>query len=337
MSNQTTVNISTQTIIKVVLVLVLLWLLYLIKDIVLVLLISIIISSAIDPVADYLQKRRIPRGLSVLLVYLALLGVVVTVVALLVPPITQQFQQLTQENFLDRLDSKIGNFRQTLDNFGVGRALENNLKGLAGSVSGTLFQTTKGVVTGLVSFLTILVISFYLTAEESGFKNFIKFLTPFKHQAYVLGLTTKIQKKMGHWVLGQMILSVAIFGLTYIGLLILRVDYALVLAIIAGLLEIVPYIGPFIAVVPAALFAFLQNPPLAIAVIILYLIVQQLENHIIVPIVMSRSVGLNPVIVILGILIGGSLAGVIGALIAIPILSGASVFLSDMMEGRQNQ
>jgi predicted PurR-regulated permease PerM len=97
---------------------------------------------------------------------------------------------------------------------------------------------------------------------------------------------------------------------------------------------VVPYIGPFLSAVPAVFFAFLQNPPLAIAVIILYIVVQQLENHIVVPIVMSKSVGLNPVIVILGVLVGGTLGGIIGALIAIPIISGASVFVTDMMEGK---
>lgn len=335
MSNHTTVNLSSLTIIKVVLVLLLLWFLYVIKDIVLVLLISIIISSALDPVADYLHKRRIPRGLSVLVVYLLMLGMVALVVALLVPPITQEFRRIGQENVIDRLDSKVGNFRDSLQQLGIGNTVEKNLRDLAGSFTGTLFQTTKGVVTGFVSVITILVISFYLTAEENGLKNFIKFLTPYRHQAYAMNLTNKIQKKMGHWVLGQGILSIAIFGLTYVGLLILKVDYALVLAIIAGLLEIVPYIGPFIAVIPAVFFAFLQNPPLAIAVLILYLVVQQLENHIIVPIVMSKSVGLNPVVVILGVLIGGTLAGVVGALIAIPVLSGASVFLTDLMNSEK--
>ncbi|MGE5392178.1 MAG: AI-2E family transporter [Candidatus Saccharibacteria bacterium] len=331
MSNHTTVNISTHTILKVVLVLILLWFIYLVKDIVLVLLISIIISSALDPVADYLQKRRIPRGLSVFVVYIILLGVVGVIVALMVPPVTQQFQQISQQNYFDDFNSKIGIFRANLEHFGIGKTVENNFKDIASSLGGTLFQTTKGVVTGIVSFFTILVISFYMTAEENGLKNFVKFLTPYRHQAYAMNLTNKIQKKMGYWVLGQVILSFVIFGLTYLGLVILHVKFALVLALIAGLLEIVPYIGPFVSLLPAVFFAFLQSPALAIAVIILYLVVQQFEAHIIVPVVMSKSVGLNPVVVILGILIGGTLAGVVGALIAIPVLSGASVFLADLM------
>ncbi len=330
-----TLNISTITILKIVFVGLLLWFLWAIRDVVLIFLISIIISSAIDPVADFLHKRKVPRALSVLLVYALFLGMLSLVVFLMVPPITQQFQQISQTDVVDRFTDKLGVYRENLSHSEIGRAINNSIKELAGNLGGTLFQTTKGVVSGLVGIITVLTISFYLTAEENGMKNFIKHLAPYKHQVYVMGLVNKIQRKVGSWVLGQLILSVVIFGLTFIGLTVLKVEYALVLALIAGILEIVPYIGPFIAVIPAAFFAFLQNPPLAVAVIILYLVIQQLENHIIVPVVMSKSVGLNPVLVILAVLIGGSLAGVMGALIAIPVVSGLSVFVQDMMEANE--
>jgi predicted PurR-regulated permease PerM len=137
---------------------------------------------------------------------------------------------------------------------------------------------------------------------------------------------------MGYWLLGQLILSVVVFGVVFIGLTILKVEYALLLALIAGLLEIIPYIGPFIAGAITAFFAFLQSPGLALAAVIFFVVVQELEGHVLVPIIMSKSVGLNPVMVILAILIGGSLGGVVGALIAVPIASGVSVFVTDIME-----
>ena len=138
---------------------------------------------------------------------------------------------------------------------------------------------------------------------------------------------------MGAWVLGQLILSAVIFGLVFIGLTVLKVEYALVLALLAGIFEIIPYIGPFVSGTFAVFFAFIQAPALALAVLILWIVTQQLESHIIVPIVMSRSVGLNPVLVILGIIVGTTLGGIIGALIAIPVMSGISVFVEDLMEG----
>src|SRR3989344_532084 len=328
-----TINISTLTLLKIVLIGLLLWFFWVVRDVLLIFLISIIISSAIDPLADFLNKRRVPRGLSVLFVYALVLGFIVLIGFLMVPPIVQQFQEIGKANVYQTFVDKVGVYRESLTHSAWGRALENNLKDFADNIGGTLFQTTKGVFTGLVSVVTVLSISFYLTIEENGMKNFVKHLTPYKHQAYVMRLVTKIQRKIGAWVLGQLILSVIIFGLTYIGLTILKVEFALVLALIAGALEIVPYIGPFISAIPAVFFAFLQNPALAVGVIILYVVVQQLENHIVVPVVMSKSVGINPVLVILGILVGGTLGGILGALIAVPVLSGISVFVEYVMEG----
>ncbi len=328
----TTINVSTVTVLKILGVILLVWFLFAIRDIVLLFIISVIISSAMDPLADYLKRGRIPRSLSVFLVYLLFLGMLVLVVYLLVPPMSQQFQQISQSNFYENFTERIGNYREALSHFGIGQSLENSFKNLAGGITDTLFNTTKGVFSGFVSALTVLVISFYLTVEESGMKNFIKHLTPYRNQAYVMRLIGKIQKKMGAWVLGQFILSLIIFGLTFIGLTVLGVEYALVLALIAGLLEIIPIIGPIIAAVPAIFFAFLQNPPLALAVLILYIVVQQIENHVLVPVVMSKSVGLNPILVIMGILVGGALGGIIGAVIAVPLLSGISIFVSDMLE-----
>lgn len=331
MDSNNTVNISTITVLKVIFIGLLLWFMWAIREVLLLLVISIIISSAIDPLADWLAKRKIPRGLSVFFVYIMVLGMFVAVGMLMAPAIGHQFQELAQSNVIDEFQSKLGVFRDSLNESGIGRSVQENIKSWAEGVSSTVFNTTKGVFTGLLSIITVMTISFYLTVEENGMKNFIKHLTPFKHQAYTAKLITKIQRKMGYWVLGQVILSAVIFGLTYIGLVLLKVEYALVLALIAGVLEIIPYIGPFLALIPALLFAFIQSPGLAIAVVILYVVIQQLENHVIVPVVMSKSVGLNPVLVILGILVGGILGGILGAVIAIPVLSAISIFVSDML------
>lgn len=328
MNDKGEVTISTLSILKVLLIALFVWFLFAIREIVLLFIISIIIASAIDPLADFLYRKKVPRALSVLLVYILFFGFIVLIVSLLVPPITQEFKLIAESDFRDEFTSKIGVYKDQLSGFG--ETIQNSLKELAGGISGTIFQTTKSVFTGVVSVITVLAISFYLTVEENGMKNLIKHLTPYKHQAYAMKLVYKIQRKIGSWVLGQLILSIVIFGLTFLGLTLLKVEFALVLALIAGLLEIVPYIGPFISVIPAVFFAFLQAPPLALAVLVLYIIIQQLENHVVVPIVMSKSVGLNPVIVILGILIGGTLGGIIGAVIAVPVIAGISVFISDM-------
>jgi predicted PurR-regulated permease PerM len=327
-----TINISTLTLLKVALIVLSIWFLWSIKEVLLLLLISIIIASAMDPLVDFLSRKKVPRSLSVLFVYALFIGLIVLVVYLMVPPINEQFKELSQQDIYQQFQDKFGIYRDELNSTGIGREISNSIKEFAGNLAGALFQTTKGVLSGFVSVITVLAISFYLTVEENGMKNFIKNLTPYKHHAYIMKLINKIQRKMGAWVLGQLILSTVIFGLTFIGLTFLKVEFALILALIAGLLEVVPFIGPIISAIPAVFFAFLQSPALALAVVILYIIVQQLENHVIVPVVMSRSVGLNPVMVILGVLVGGTLGGIIGAIIAVPLIAGISVFVTDMME-----
>lgn len=328
-----TINISTVTLLKIVFIGLLLWFCWQVRDVLLIFLISIIISSAIDPVADYLSQRRIPRILSVSVIYILFLGLVALIGFLIVPPLTAQFEAIKSADVYQSFISKVGVYRESLSHSAIGQSINNSFKEFFSNLGGALFATTKGVLTGVASVVSIFVISFYLTVEENGMKNFIKHLAPDKHQAYVTRLVTKIQHKIGAWLLGQLILSAIIFGLFFIGLSVLNVQYALILALIAGFLEIIPLIGPFIAGAIAIFFAFLQSPTLALFVVILWVVTQQLENHIIVPVIMSRSVGLNPVMVILAVLTGATLGGFVGALIAIPVVSAISVFVTDVMEG----
>ncbi|HEV8601107.1 MAG TPA: AI-2E family transporter [Patescibacteria group bacterium] len=337
MNERTTVNISTITVLKVLLILLAVVFLWAVRNVILLLVISIIISSAIDPLADYLQSKKIPRSLSVLFVYAVFLGLIILIISMLVPPIGQQFKVISTTDYYDSFISRIGIYRDNLNNLGIGKTIESSIRSFTGTFADNLLQTTRGIVTGFVSVITVLVISFYLTVQENGMKSLLKHLTPYKHQAYAAKLINRIQRKIGAWVLGQIILSAVIFGLTFIGLTLLKVEFALVLALIGGILEIVPFIGPFLSAIPAVFFAFLQSPALALAVIILYIVVQQLENHIVVPVVMSKSVGLSPVLIILGILVGGTLGGILGALIAVPIISGIAVFVNDVMEGEVNE
>jgi len=316
--------------------LLLLWFLWNIRDIVLLFIIAVIISSALDPMADFLQKRKVPRSISVLFVYLIVIGIITAVGFLIVPPLTAEFNTIKNGDFYQTFTEKIGGYSEALSHSTIGQSIDNSFKELVNNLGGTIFETTKSVLTGLVSLITVFVISFYLTVDESGMKNFVKHLVPYKHEAYASNLINRIQRKMGAWVLAQLILSAVIFGLVFLGLSLLHVQFALVLAIIAGVFEVVPFIGPFVSGAIAVFFAFLQAPALAVAVIILWIVTQQLESHVVVPIVMSRSVGLNPVLVILAILIGATLDGILGALIAVPVVSGLSVFITDLLNSNES-
>ena len=177
-----------------------------------------------------------------------------------------------------------------------------------------------------------MVLTFYLTVEEHALKRMLRSLVPVRYQPYITHLVNRIQEKIGMWLRGQLILSLIIFLLSWFGLTILGVKYALVLAIFSGLTELVPYLGPFIGAIPAVFIALTQSPALALGVIVVYLIIQQLENNVIVPKVMQRAVGLNPIITIIAMMIGFKLAGILGIIIAVPVATALSIVLNDFIE-----
>lgn len=331
------INISTAALVKVVVLILLLMALYTVRDIFLMLIISIVLASAMDPLVDWLyRKAKFPRGLSVILVYLVFLGFVGMVIYFLIPPMVEQFSQLGGR--LESLRGELSNqsllVTKILDQLGITSGFSSLGQALS-KITGNFFQTTIGVFSGLIETIAILAITFYLISSESGLKNFIKSLVPFKHQAYAVALTEKVQNKIGHWLLGQLILSGFIFLLTFIGLTVLGVKFALALALLAGLLEIVPYLGPILSAIPAVFVAFVQSPPLALFVIALYIVVQQVENYALQPKIMGRTVGANPVIILVGVMVGFKIAGIIGMLLSVPIVAALQVFLNDFRETRE--
>lgn len=173
-----------------------------------------------------------------------------------------------------------------------------------------------------------------MVVEESAIKKLVWSIAPEKHQPYIMQLINRMQKKIGLWLRGQLILSLVIFILTYTGLSILGVEYALVLALIAGLTEFVPYIGPMLGAIPAVFLAFTQSPTLALFVAGLYYIIQLVENNILVPKIMQKAVGLNPIVSISVLLIGFKVAGVVGAILSIPVATAISVFVQDLFDSK---
>lgn len=338
-THKVTINVSTVTLLKIVIFVLLLMALYLIRDIVLMVLISMVLASAMDPLVDWLyRKAKFPRGLSVILVYLVFISLVATVVYFVIPPIVTQFNQLAGrfQGLQEEFANKSSIFTKILERLEVANAFSKLGENFT-NLTSRFFQTTLGVFSGIVQLIAVLAITFYLISSENGMKNFIKPLVPFKHQAYAMSLTEKVQKKIGHWLLGQLILSGFIFLLTFLGLSILGVKYALVLALFAGLLEIIPYLGPVLSAIPAVFVALVQSPPLAFFVVLLYIVVQQTENYILVPKIMGLTVGANPVIILLAVLIGFKLAGILGMLLAVPIVAATGVFMSDFVKSREGQ
>jgi len=340
------INISTSTIFKFIGVLLVLGLIYLLRDVILILIVSVVLATALNPWVNALQRRKVPRILATLFIYLAFFGTFVIILILLIPPIATEISDISKNlpAYYNRVLSDFDRFRD----FSLQQNLLNSLQDGLQSLQSNLGETTAGVFNavasifgGFFSFLGVLVITFYILLEEHAMKKFIRSLTPTRYQTYIFHQMNRAQEKLRLWLKGQLILCLIIGVLAYIGLTIFGVKYALVLGLWAGLTEFVPYIGPFIGALPAIFIALTTGSFLkAILVVVWYIIVQQLENNLIVPKVMQKTVGLNPLVVIIVMLIGAKLAGVIGLLLAVPFALIVKVFLEDffaLKEEEENQ
>jgi predicted PurR-regulated permease PerM len=333
------INITTLTVIKIIMVFILFYFLFLVREILAILFVALILASAINPIVDWLHLRKIPRWLGVLSIYFTATSVVAVVLYLAVPPIVSQVTELS-ENFpsiAEKALSSLSALREYSSQYGF---LDNIKKG-AGifednihSAAGGIFSTVSGLIGGIFSFFLVLVIAFYMVVEENAMKKIVWSVSPKKYQIYVMNLINRMQHKIGLWLRGQLILSFIIFLLTYTGLSFLNIKYALVLALIAALVEFIPYFGPIFSSVPAILLAMNQSLAFALFVAILYLIIQWVENNIVVPKVMQKVVGLNPIVSIAVLLIGFKLAGVVGAILAIPVATAVSVFIKDIFDSK---
>jgi len=284
---------------------------------------------------DWFQKKRIPRAATVLVVYVFFLSVLGLAIGLLVPPLTNEIRGLG-ENF-PALAEKLAGYFRVIRDYAASHNLQQQVANFTGSAAGKISQAGSGIFSGTVSFIggifefvVVLSIAFYMSVQEKGIKKFFASVMPTEHREYALGLVDRIQFKMGRWLQGQMFLMFIIFALDYLGLLIIGAPYALVLALFAGILEIIPYIGPVISAVIAATISFLHGPLTGLLVLGLFVLVQQLEGYVLTPLIMKRAVGLNPVVVILALLIGAKLGGVMGIIIAVPIATVLGEVVGDL-------
>ncbi len=338
--SSTRITLTTSSLVRILVVLLCVYFAYLIQDILAILFVAVILSSAMEPSIEWMEKKSIPRVLGISIIYILLLGIIGLTVYLIIPPIIEQFTQLAGDfpMYVNRIQEMFSGLRD----YGAAHGWLDNIQSSIGSV-GSNFQAAAGGILstvynffgGIFSFLIILVLTFYMAVEKNAIKKLVWSLTPEDKQSYVMDVFNRMQKKIGLWMRGQLILCVVIFALTYIGLLILGVKYALVIALIAGFTEFIPYLGPIIGAVPAVFLAFTQSPTLALFVAILYLIIQQLENNFLVPKIMEKTAGLNPIVSMVVLMVGFSVGGVMGALLSIPVATAATVVVEDMLHRKQ--
>lgn len=337
MANQpTNVSISTTTILKVVLIGLALWFLATISQVLVIVFVALVLAAAIDPWITRLERMGMARGWAMAIIFVGAIALLSLIVILFVPLVVDQLGKFTQAfpKLYERVFSLYQNNQDSVALETIQKGLQN-LNSALSDVTKGIFSSVFGFFGGLISVIGVLVLTFYLTLEEKGMKRIAIDLAPAKYRPYLIQLFNRIEDRLGDWLRGQLILGLIIGSLTLVGLLLLKVEYAVVLALIAGVTELIPIIGPFIGAIPAVIVAFSQDPILAVFVIGLYIVIQQLENNLIVPRVISKATGLNPVIVIVAILVGGKIAGITGVILAVPTMIIITTFLEDFLEEKK--
>ena len=274
--------------------------------------VALLIMSILNPFVGRLAKLKIPRAVSILLAYVVVFIVIGFAIASIIPPLIEQTSILvepipdavasiaTQNEFAEKMLSEV--------------------LSLIGALPGQLTKAIGSILSNVVGIITVFVIAFYLLLARNRLDEQLGVFFGPKNKKKFTETIDILEGKLGGWARGQIALMVIVGVATYIGLTVLGIPFALPLAILAGLLEIIPYIGPVLAGIPAVIIALGISPLMGVATAAMYFIVQQLENYVFVPKVMERSVGVSPIITLLALAIGFKLAGMAGVILAVPIV-----------------
>ncbi len=310
-------HISWATLWTVFFLIILAWLLFLARDVVATLLLAIVVSTAFNPTVSFLERLKIPRLLGTLIVYLAALFLIGLIIYTLVPITLAELN-----NLLAASDKFLGPLSENLELQNLIDALGLNLSKLtdllfSGNIS--LVDIASRFLGGTLFVLATFVLSFYLTLGRNGVEKFLIAILPSQYEARFINIYERVTRKIGKWLTGQLFLSLIIGLATFLGLWLLGVKYSLLLGLLAGLLELIPFVGPVFTGSLAIVVALSESVSLAIYALILFIIIQQLENHVLAPVVLRYTTALNPVVILTALLIGGKVAGLTGVILAVPV------------------
>lgn len=313
------------------------WILYLARAALLLVYISALVAIGLGPIVGIIERqrlsrgRRFPRWSAILLLYLSFLGILVGIGVLVIPPLVTQAQELwtavpemlqsAQQWLVDRgILGREVSFREVVQQSPIGGS----------DALGTVVSAVWGFLGGVFGLITILILAFYFLLDSDNLVRTLVKLLPRAERARIEEGSRRVSRKVSAWLGGQLLLAGVIGGTAALGLFLLGVPYFYVLGLIAGIGEMIPIVGPLLSAVPAAAVAFTVSPTLAISVAVFFFLQQQFENHILVPKVMERQVGVSAAAVIIALLIGGTLLGVIGAILAVPTAAILQVVFEDL-------
>jgi predicted PurR-regulated permease PerM len=317
----------------------LVWLLYTVRSTLILIYISGMLAMGISPLVRAIERQRlvpigtrVPRWVAILIIYASIIGVLVLVGMIVVPPLVEQAEELWRnlpERFqqAQRFLIRSGVMRQPVT---LGEAVQQTPAGGA-SAAATVIGAVRNVVGGVFGVITLLLLTFYMLVESREIFSFFVRLFPAEHRPRIAALSATVTERVSAWLGGQLLLALIIGVTSAIGLGVMGVPYFYVLALISGVGEMIPMVGPLLSAVPAILVAVTVSPGLAVGVAIFFLIQQQLENSILVPKIMGRQVGLSAVTVIVALGMGSQLLGVVGAILSVPTAAVIQVLFNELV------
>lgn len=321
------VEISLKTIILTILSILSLYFLWLIHDLIFSLFIAFILMSALKPAVLYLIRHKVPRFLALVIVYLIFLLFFILIFSLIIPPII-----IETTNLIVSLPQMVHSLNPTIYTW----LNLNSITQYVPDATSQIFKIAGSIFSNILFLITTIFFSFYLLIEENVIKRFLlKFFNDPRAQQ-IKTIIDKAEKRMSSWFWGEFQLMTIVGCLSFIGFNLIGLKYALPLAVLAGLLEVVPNMGPILATIPATLVGFSQSPFLGFAALAVSILVQQLENNLIVPIVMRNAVGLNPIVTLIALIIGSRIGGgALGVLLAIPAFLFIETFFTEIFKERK--
>lgn len=317
------IEISHRTIIFVFVFIFALWFLYYIRDIILQLFVAVFIMTVLNPFVRRLTRFKIPRTLAVFVVYLLIIATFSLLIAGIIPPLVEQTASFA--NSLPKYLSTVGVSAY------ISEQITGQIISSIGSLPGQIIKVGISVFSNVISVLAVFVFSLYLLLSREKLEDQLGFLFGDEKKKELGRIIDRLEMRLGGWARGELTLMIIVGSANYIGLSLLGIPYALPLAILAGVLEIIPNIGPITASIPGIIIGLSISPVTGLAVGALALLIQQLENYVLVPKIMEKSVGVSPLITLLALAIGFRIAGVVGAVLAVPATITLQVLASEYL------
>ena len=337
MKQENTLDISWESIFKIFVTVLIFYLLYLVKNVLMWFVFAVIISVLFEALIIALQKKRIPRVISALIVYFVVFGLISVLIYSTIPIFISEIRQFAQgfPQYFEKIVSPLKElgFQAFKDIENFVDFLSKNLE----DITANIFKTASAIFGGVLSTFFIFSVAFFLSLEEKPVEKALILLFPKKYEAYILNLWKKCQNQVSEWFLSRVLGCLFVAFLAYVSFLIFKTKYPFLLGLLVGILDFIPIIGPITGGVLIFIIVSLDSFMRAIFVVLVFILIQQIENNIFLPLLTKRFTGMSPVVVLLALTIGGILWGIWGSILAIPLFGIINEFLKDYLQKRREE